>query len=138
MGVEVINSRKKINIDVVDTFDGNGELKKMVGEIQPEKLYEMFLNNITPVKEAVRTVHWMKSVEAAKLYKDKSLDVVFIDANHSYESVRDDIEAWLPKVKMGGIIAGHDYTLNWPGVLQAVNEKFMDIETHEQCWIHRN
>lgn len=49
------------------------------------------------------------SSEAIKLFKDESLDFAYIDANHSYEYVLEDIKRWYPKVKNGGIIAGHDY-----------------------------
>ena len=51
----------------------------------------------------------MTSEEAVKHFGDHSLDFVFIDANHSYEAVRGDIRFWWPKVKPGGICAGHDY-----------------------------
>lgn len=55
------------------------------------------------------------SVEAAKGIEDESLDFVYIDGNHKYEYVRDDIRAWAPKVKKGGIVSGHDYykTKGW-------------------------
>lgn len=49
------------------------------------------------------------SVEAAKRIPDESLDFVYIDARHDYDSVLEDLHAWYPKVKDGGIIAGHDY-----------------------------
>lgn len=49
------------------------------------------------------------SVEAAKDVKDGSLDFVFIDADHSYEGCRADIEAWKEKVRKGGYLCGHDY-----------------------------
>jgi hypothetical protein len=55
------------------------------------------------------------------------LDFVFIDANHSYESVKNDIEIWYPLIKPGGFISGHDYGV-YPGVSQAVNERFTNIE----------
>jgi hypothetical protein len=49
-----------------------------------------------------------------KLFPDESLDFVFIDANHTYKSVCEDIGLWYPKVKSGGILMGHDYIdLNW-------------------------
>ena len=62
------------------------------------------------------------SVEAASQIKDKSLDFVFIDGDHSYEGVRRDIRAWMPKVKPGGWLMGHDYG-NKPdgGVKRAVD-----------------
>jgi len=63
------------------------------------------------------------SVEAANDFKAGSLDFVFIDANHTYESVKQDIEAWFPKVRKGGVISGHDYCVYQDfGVIQAVDE----------------
>ena len=61
------------------------------------------------------------SVDAAQWFDDRSLDLVYIDASHDFVSVCDDIEAWLPKVKIGGVLAGHDYNEKiWPGVVKAV------------------
>ncbi len=65
----------------------------------------------------------MRSVEAAKLVGDKTLDYAFIDACHDYEYVRDDIAAWLPKIRAGGVLAGHDY-VRYSGVRRAVRERF--------------
>ena len=64
------------------------------------------------------------SVSAANEFEDGSFDFIYIDANHTYEAVKADVEAWLPKVRMAGIISGHDYQKAWSGVIQAVNEKF--------------
>jgi predicted O-methyltransferase YrrM len=49
------------------------------------------------------------SADAAGDFPDRSLDFVYIDAAHDLGSVREDIAAWYPKVRPGGIIAGHDY-----------------------------
>ena len=51
----------------------------------------------------------MDSVKAAECVEDESLDFVFIDADHSYEGVSRDVKAWLPKVRPGGLMGGHDY-----------------------------
>ncbi len=58
--------------------------------------------------------HFIKewTVEAAKQFEDESLDFVYIDADHKFEAVVADIAAWLPKIRKGGIIAGHDYFRN--------------------------
>lgn len=64
----------------------------------------------------------MFSVDAAKMLEKEKFDVVYIDALHDYTSVRDDINAWYPLVNNGGILAGHDYSEHWPGVLDAVQE----------------
>lgn len=71
------------------------------------------------------------SIEAAEDIPDGSLDFVFIDADHSYEGCKADIEAWSPKVKPGGLIAGHDYeNTAFPkfGVKRAVDEKFPHVD----------
>lgn len=49
------------------------------------------------------------SKEASKQFKTGQLDWVYIDANHKYENVLEDLMAWAPKVKSGGLISGHDY-----------------------------
>lgn len=71
----------------------------------------------------------MSSIAAAHLYDDASLDFVFIDADHSYYAVAQDIDAWRPKVRSGGLLAGHDFC-NWPGfgVIEAVSERFERFE----------
>ena len=51
----------------------------------------------------------MDSVEAASKFEDGSLDFVYIDGDHSYEGCKRDLVAWAQKIKVGGIIAGHDY-----------------------------
>jgi hypothetical protein len=65
---------------------------------------------------------FLPSTEAAKQFKPGELDFVYIDANHSYESVKEDVATWFPKVKPGGILGGHDYEPKFPGVVKAVNE----------------
>jgi predicted O-methyltransferase YrrM len=75
----------------------------------------------------------MDSLEASKLYANKSLDFVFIDASHEYEDIKNDIIHWLPKVKIGGILAGHDMV--WPGVARAVSELIPNhYLTSSTCW----
>jgi predicted O-methyltransferase YrrM len=66
----------------------------------------------------------MRTADAADLVPDGALDFVFIDADHSYDSVREDIAFWRGKVRQGGWIGGHDYNHKWPGVVQAVDEAF--------------
>lgn len=76
---------------------------------------EEFDANLAQTKAALavfgaRSEIWRcTSLDAAARIPDKSLDFVYIDARHDYESVKEDVRAWFPKVKPGGIIAGHDY-----------------------------
>ena len=67
----------------------------------------------------------LTSLEAAKLFEPESLDLVYIDANHSFKHVDEDIKAWWPKIRSTGYLAGHDIgDSRWPGVLKAVEANF--------------
>lgn len=68
----------------------------------------------------------MLSTQAADLLYPKSFDFVYIDANHTYEAVKADLDAWYPLVKDGGWICGHDYTGPHKGVKKAVDEFLED------------
>lgn len=62
-------------------------------------------------------------------------DMVFIDANHSYEMVKRDILHGIMLLSGGGILAGHDYRGEWPGVIRAVDEVFgRGIQTEDTIW----
>lgn len=66
-----------------------------------------------------------RSVEAAADFEPNSLDWVYIDGNHDYGFVMQDLDAWFPKVRIGGIICGHDFYNaktdgHWCGVADAV------------------
>jgi len=125
IAVEIIKSQKNMTIDAVDsweTAEGWTNEQYLIDMVKNEDVYEQFVNNIEPVKHIVMPIK-MKSVEASKTYEDNSLFFVFIDGNHTYESTKEDILSWLPKVKIGGYIGGHDFdNEEWPGVRQAVEE----------------
>ena len=71
----------------------------------------------------------MTTARAARLVPDDDLDFVFIDADHRYQSFKDDIIAWLPKVKPGGFLTGHDFDI--PDVKKAVSEILGQVECPE-------
>lgn len=71
----------------------------------------------------------LSSKNAAKYIHSHNMkaNMIFIDAGHTYEEVKADIEYWLPNLEQGGLICGHDaFHVNnpWPGVLKAAKEKF--------------
>jgi predicted O-methyltransferase YrrM len=77
------------------------------------------------------------SERAADTFADGSLDLVFIDANHSYSFVKKDIEKYTPKLKADGLLTGHD--IDYPGVNKAVNELIKDYDVAPNyVWIKRN
>lgn len=83
------------------------------------------LQSVEPWKERA-IIKRDVSLEAVKHFEDGSLDYAFIDAEHTYEGCLEDIKAWLPKVKKGGWIGGHDLDNlpRFPGIRQAVEEVF--------------
>lgn len=109
------------HVVVIDTFEGNpedhlGETAKRIGS---SAVLAQFLRNIHPIKNKVG-IRVNNSVVAAGLMSETA-DLVFIDANHEYESVKADVEAWWPHVRSGGILCGHDFNSH-DGVRRAVDE----------------
>jgi glycosyltransferase involved in cell wall biosynthesis len=135
MAVEIANSGKDIDFYCVDTWEGSIEHDQY--GIDTSHLYDTFLDNMKPVREYYKAIR-ARSQQAVKQFEDESLDFVFIDASHEYQDIKEDIIAWFPKVKKGGVIAGHDYlNSDFPGVEKAVHEIFGDkIVTQETCWIY--
>jgi hypothetical protein len=125
MAVEIVNSGKPISFACVDPWlDGGPDLRdtKYFKSLQ-KPVYETFQSNIKPVAHLVRTYR-MTSVEAAAQFADGSIDFLMLDGDHNYPAVLEDIRAWLPKMRPGGLMAGDDY--RWPGVERSVREVFGD------------
>lgn len=85
------------------------------------------------------------SLEAVKIFANNTLDFVHIDGDHSYESVRADILAWYPKLKSGGILAGHDIVcpnepLGWgrnvQGAIRMAMYCLLEPKQYEHCICH--
>jgi len=91
----------------------------------------VFLRNTQglPIK-----AHCARSPEAAEKFKDGEFDIVYIDAEHDYESVKKDIEAWRPKAKH--ILAGHDYH-SFPDVQRAVKDSGLTPHVEGNVWMVR-
>jgi len=118
----------------VDMFEGC--LGRTVQDhIQAKK---MLLNLISAITEEGRiNIHFldMSSVDAARMLEDATCDVVFIDAKHDTPSVKSDIDAWLPKMKTGGLLCGHDG--EYPSVIEAVRAKLGEHEMDRCIWMKR-
>ena len=126
LAVEILNSNKDIHLYCVDdhslfyrhNFPGPEDFEK----------------NMKPFEDIYSFIK-MNSIEASKQFENNSLDFIFIDADHSYEAVKSDIEHWFPKLKKDGVIAGHDYQPGYPDVIKAVNEKFTNVKNEGCSWI---
>jgi hypothetical protein len=137
LGVEILNSGKKIKLDCIDSYELLDDCFRNHEHVLPHKdsCIDEFKNNIKPLKKII-TFYKMRSVDTAKMYIDQSLDFVYIDASHYYEEVMKDINAWFPKIKEGGVIAGHDY--NGCEVKKAVNKYFENkkLEYPNNSWVY--
>lgn len=100
----------------IDPWENNPELGNADEAYRIAKeMFQPFGERIEMIKEY--------SPKAADFIEDNSLDFIYIDGMHTYNEVKADINAWWPKLKFGGIFAGHDYHLeDWPGVYNSVNE----------------
>jgi len=83
----------------------------------------------------VHCFYKFSSVEASRFFEDESVDLVFLDDRHEYDFLKAGIQAWLPKVKKGGNLAGHDYNEHFPGVMKAANElPTLEIRDNKDGW----
>ena len=114
------------NPDFPSIMNNNRYICNMGGETKNQQGLDQMYDNILSQISHFPSANFIReeSIVAANKFLDKSLDMVFIDAIHLYENVKEDIKTWLPKVKSGGIISGDDYTDYFPGVKQAVQEYF--------------
>lgn len=130
-----------IKINCIDTFLGSSEHQD---ELKGKNFKEDFLNNLRKYQPQNHiNVIEAPSVSAATLFPDNSLDLVWIDAGHDYESVKSDILAWYPKLKVGKMMLGHDYADpkdpngGFEELVKAVNENVRDSGRFENfdSWI---
>lgn len=125
----LLRGNETLNLTLVDSWGNYENADDFHSKLLPEEQAEAIkhtVNNTSFAGERV-TILKMRSVMAATVVADQSLDFVFLDADHRREGVTADIQAWLPKVKPGGWIGGHDYGKPEFGVTGAVNERFKNI-----------
>jgi predicted O-methyltransferase YrrM len=136
IGVEIHKRKRDINFFAIDSFQGAtnstdaNEIKAYEGISEIEESYTY---NVSLIGNKIKTIVSLTD-EAAKYFNDEEIDVIFVDGGHSYEVVKADILAWLPKMKKGGIMAGHDFNA-WEGVNKAVTEIFgTPHKVENDCW----
>lgn len=122
MAAMIKRSNKQIRFDAVDIFELSEFSDDVHHDIVKEhggNFLQAFTNNLLKA-DVLDIVNIVKttSLQAANRYPDRSISYLMIDASHKYQDVCDDIRAWYPKIKMGGIISGDDY--DWEEVNKAV------------------
>lgn len=134
---------------VVDNFCGN-EGTPLLEYAKDNKVIDMFKANMDALGLwKYINLFVMNSGDAHQYIKDKSLGFIFIDACHTYEDVKNDLINYIPKMKDGAVICGHDYESNTyderyinedyvdgkhHGVIKAVNEILGEVEYKGRMW----
>jgi SAM-dependent methyltransferase len=120
---EAWNSGKRFKVFGCDHFRGSVGDGPLIQEASLKSIVAHCAHNLRRAVHPFALVH-AESKIGATFFQDTSIDYCFIDAGHMYDEVKADIAAWLPKMKPGGIMAGHDF--NQVPVENAVREAFPD------------
>lgn len=140
MAAMIIASGKRIEFDAVDLFelsDFSDEPHHAVVERHGGDFMQAFKHNLQQagVLDHVNIIQG-RSVDVSKNYLNRSISYLMIDASHKYSDVVDDILAWLPKMKIGGIMSGDDF--DWHEVRQAVYDTLgkENIQEVGTSWVY--
>lgn len=117
----------KGNVIAVDTFMGSEDKKDGTNG---GDTYNEFMKNVGSFENLI--IKQMKGNDASKDFSDKSIDMVFIDAEHTYDAVVSDIRFWKDKAKV--VLCGHDYCASWPDVMRAVKDELGEVSVCDSIW----
>jgi len=127
----ILNNCPNLKLYLLDCWDQQDS--KIYNDLNYDNLthaenLKKTIQNIFPHFKRTRIIKGY-SEEFVNLFEDNYFNFIYIDANHSYETIKFDINRWFPKLKKGGLFAGHDYLDIYDknkqqvfGVKQAVNE----------------
>jgi hypothetical protein len=138
-------SRNDINLICIDLWPTKHHptIQSLPGERyeEGEVNFQISSSRLEPFKDRVRIIRKF-SLDAAKDLENESLDMVFIDSTHTYQGLKDDIEAFWPKIRINGIIGGHDYHPHFDngGMINIIHEIFGDnilLNDIQTDWYHQ-
>lgn len=123
-------AREDLTLNMVDSWEADGAAYVDKGKdfhaalpAEKQSAYLERTKAVTAFANGRGRILRQRSDEAARAIAPRSQDFVFIDADHSYEGCKRDIEAWRERVRVGGLLCGHDYGQpEFPGVQRAVDE----------------
>jgi len=117
-------------VDIWHTFQGRKTYPEAFREARlqdwgPKDAAMRFVLDAVAESDCRTRIEWVQArSEDVPQYLDFEVDFVFLDDHHEEESVYREIQAWIPKLRRGGVIAGHDINDNYPGVERAVWHAF--------------
>ena len=116
LGKEIKKHKKNIVIHAIDKWTND------TWDARGENVYDCFLQNLKDAKiDSIVNVIKHTTHDASMQFQGRSVDFVYIDAGHDEKDIKEDINDWLPKLKHGGWIGGHDYRY---AVERVVNQYF--------------
>ena len=126
--VSMLVSYPKLTLYAVDHYkdmflvwDGSDEFPEERKQLHKDKAFKI-LNTFNNNGNKRCHIVYKSSMEAVNDFPDNHFDYIYIDGDHRYEAVKDDLEKWYPKLKIGGVFAGHDFVAECEGVVLAVQE----------------
>jgi len=137
-----------LNLTAVDPWEDGGDFSTMPERLEQILRAKQEFSEVTAFAANRLNVLRITSEAAAPQVADGSLDFVFVDACHTYEHVINDLRLWAPKVRVDGLICGHDYDgrgdrIGWFGVKPAVDELAREwgftvgVVSHAVWWYKR-
>ena len=124
LGQQLKNLNKDVNLIAVDNWKFSNISSGHMQLVHGTDYYQEFLKNVKSCELNIDSIVG-DSIETAKTFEDNSVDFLFLDGNHDFPYVEDELREWLPKMKTNSIIAGHDYC-SAAGIRMAVKNIFCD------------
>lgn len=147
IGVEIGVFKGHFSKTLLDSWDGTLFLVDPWRSIDEDDYLDSTNNrhHESPLQDTVNSIEGYEdraimirsfSHQAVDLFSDNSLDFVYVDGNHAYEYVKQDLEIWWPKLKSGGFMCGHDYLLfDWNASPNIPNTKNKYIFADGERWM---
>jgi len=139
--VALKNNSELYSIDVWEKLEiGNGdqfpEHQLLAAKYYMEQMRLNYENILDELKYSNTTVICESSLTAVNQFKDKSIDLIFIDGDHEKDHLYKELVLWYPKLKDGGALYGDDY--NWDGLSESIHrfaqENDLDCYTDGRIW----
>ena len=115
-----------VELTCVDPWQSYSEYREKKND--PARLDEAYRTTVDRLTPYNCQIWRLTSVAAASRVADQSLDFVYIDGNHARAFVEEDLAAWAPKVRSGGILSGHDY-------VSSVRSPWIDVQAAVDAFV---
>ena len=126
----ILKGHSSVSLIGVDPYFGSdGTFPPEHADAEGDSVYEEALDRYKGFENRAKLLR-STSYEASLLIPDGSVEMVFIDGCHELDCITEDLDIWIPKVRSGGIVMGHDYSEKWPAVMMVVNQKRIGQELY--------